>query len=289
MKKKIKLFIILLLFLVPLKIFSENTEKNFYKRIVSLTLSGDEMLLGLVAENRIAGLSGKINEDKDFSYVVSKAKKFPKIESNVEKLIELEPDLVIAADWMKKDVLSQIEDVVSKLYIYDTPDNFEEQKKLIRELGAILKVESKADKIVNNMENRLRIVQEKIKPLNKNKKPKILLYTSYQTTAGKGTTFENMVELIGGINSASEVGIKGSQKISKEKLIELDPDIIIIPTWSKDESGKFIKFFLEDESFKNLKAVKNKRVIVVPYAVTTPTSQYMIDGIEVLAQKIYNL
>lgn len=287
MKKKSLIFI--LFFLFSIVIFSKNIENKFYKRIVSLTLSGDEMLLGLVTENRIVGLSGKINEDKDFSYVVSQAKKFPKVESNVEKLIELEPDLVIAADWMKKDILSQIEDVVSELYIYDTPDNFEEQKKLIKDLGLILKTEKKADEIVDNMEKRLKTVQEKIKSSNNIKKPKILLYTSYETTAGKGTTFENMIELIGGINLASEVGIEGSQKISKEKLIEMDPDIIVVPIWQKDESEKFTKFFIEDSSFKNLKAIKNKKVIVVPYAVTTPTSQYIIDGIEILAQKIYDL
>lgn len=287
MKKKSLIFI--LFFLFSIVIFSKNIENKFYKRIVSLTLSGDEMLLGLVTENRIVGLSGKINEDKDFSYVVSQAKKFPKVESNIEKLIELEPDLVIAADWMKKDFLTQIEEFASELYIYKTPDTFEEQKKLIRDLGLILKTEKKADEIVDNMEKRLKTVQEKIKSSNNIKKPKILLYTSYETTAGKGTTFENMIELIGGINLASEVGIEGSQKISKEKLIEMDPDIIVVPIWQKDESEKFTKFFIEDSSFKNLKAIKNKKVIVVPYAVTTPTSQYIIDGIEILAQKIYDL
>ncbi|MDK4490977.1 ABC transporter substrate-binding protein, partial [Fusobacterium necrophorum] len=71
-----------------------------YNKIISLTLSGDEMLLSLVAADRIAALSGKINQDPDVSNVVEQAKKFPKIESNLEKIIELEPDFVIAADWM---------------------------------------------------------------------------------------------------------------------------------------------------------------------------------------------
>ena len=40
------------------------------------------MLLGLVPENRIADLSGKINEDKEISNVVDKAKKFPQETQN---------------------------------------------------------------------------------------------------------------------------------------------------------------------------------------------------------------
>ena len=52
---------------------------------------------------------------------------------------------------------------------------------------------------------------------------------------------------------------------------------------------EFLDFFINDISLQDLKAVKSKRVIPVKYKVTAPTSQYMIDGIEVLAKKIYNL
>lgn len=289
MRKKIKLFLFLFLFLIPLKVFSKNIESNFYKRIVSLTLSGDEMLLSLVDDSRIVGLSGKINQDKDFSYVVESSKKFPRVESNIETLIELEPDFVIAADWMKRDVLSQIEDVTDNLYIYKTPKTFIEQKKLIQELARIFMVENRGKKIVEDMEVRLERLQEKIKKSYSGKKPRILLYTSYETTAGFDTSFNDLVEVIYCVNAAAEIGIKGSEKISKEKIIEIDPDIIVIPVWSSDSSPKFADFVKNDTSFKDLKAIKSKKVIVVPYRVTTPTSQYMIDGIEILAEKVYNL
>lgn len=75
--KKLFLFIILLLSFTIVNAKGVQTEK--YNHIVSLTLSGDEMLLGLVPENRIAGLSGKINEDKEISNIVDKAKNFQKL------------------------------------------------------------------------------------------------------------------------------------------------------------------------------------------------------------------
>ncbi len=80
--KKLFLFLILLFSFTIVNAKGIQTKK--YNRIVSLTLSGDEMLLGLVSENRIAGLSGKINEDKEISNIVDKAKKFPKVEGNEE-------------------------------------------------------------------------------------------------------------------------------------------------------------------------------------------------------------
>lgn len=289
MKAKFKNVLILFFLIFTTISFSKTIKPENYKRIVSLTLSGDEMLLSLVGENRIVGLSGKINQDKDFSYVVEKAKKYPRVESNIETLIELEPDFVIAADWMKKDVLSQIEEVTENLFIYKTPKTFNEQKQLIKELAMLLKVENKGNEIVKDMEERLDILQKKIKSKYNGEKPKILLYTSYESTAGTNSSFQDIVNVIYGLNSASLAGIENSEKISKEKVIEIDPDIIVVPVWSDEKSSKFADFIKNDISFKNLKAVKNDRIIVVPYSVTSPTSQYMIDGIEVLANTIYNL
>ena len=260
-----------------------------YNRIASLTLSGDEMILDLVEDNRIIGLSGRINKDKDVSNIWNKGDKYTAIENNIETLISLEPDLIITADWKNKELFLQAEELGTKIFVYKTPKNFEEQKDLILELSTILEEKEKGNKIVSDMETRLKILQEKIKNV-KNYTPKVLLYTSFETTAGKNTTFDNMIELIGGENLAKTIGIMGEEKISKEKLIELDPEIIIIPLWSGDiNSEEFINFIRNDESLKDVQAVKSKKVYAVLYKKLTPTSQYMIDGIEELGNRIYNL
>lgn len=260
-----------------------------YNRIASLTLSGDEMILDLVEDNRIIGLSGRINKDKDVSNIWNKGDKYTAIENNIETLISLEPDLIITADWKNKELFLQAEELGAKIFVYKTPKNFEEQKDLILELSTILEEKEKGNKIVSDMETRLKILQEKIKNV-KNYTPKVLLYTSFETTAGKNTTFDNMIELIGGENLAKTIGITGEEKISKEKLIELDPEIIIIPLWSGQiNSEEFINFIRNDESLKDVQAVKSKKVYAVLYKKLTPTSQYMIDGIEELGNRIYNL
>ena len=248
------------------------------------------MILSLVNHKRIVGLCGKINEEPDMSHVWEIAKGFPKIESNIETMIDLEPDLVITADWMKKDVLLQIEETGVNIYTYKTPKNFEEQKKLIRELAELVGEKERGEALVKNMEDRLSALQKQITDNYKGKKPKVLMYTSYEYTSGKDTTFDDMVRLIGGINTAGEAGINGSQKISKEKVIELNPDVIIIPIWKGHiNSEEFSAFVMNDPSFENLKAVKNKKIYLVKHKTLSPTSQYMIDGIEKLGKTIYNL
>ena len=284
--KKLFLFLILLFSFSIINAKGVQTKK--YNHIVSLTLSGDEILLGLVSKNRIAGLSGKINEDKEISNIVDKAKKFPKVESNEEVLISLNPDLIIAADWITKKIDDIGATIGAKVYYYKTPSNYEEQKKVIRDLANLVEEKENGEKIIKNMDNRLKALQNKIAKNYKGAKPRILMYTSFGTTSGKNTTFNDMVKLINGVNVVAEAGVDRFKDISKEKIIELNPDIIIVPIAKKyDNVAKVSKLFFEDPSFKNVKAIKNKKVYFMQYKDITPISQYMIDGIEELAKVVY--
>ncbi|HEY4532838.1 MAG TPA: ABC transporter substrate-binding protein [Fusobacterium sp.] len=292
MKKLLKIglcfFLIMALFLrIGKKETSVETNKT-YRKIISLTLSGDEMLLSLVEADRIAALSGRINQDTDVSNVVKQAEMFPKIENNLEKIIELEPDFVIAADWMKKELLLQIREMGIPIYVYKTPDSFEEQKKLILDLASFLGEKKRGEEITNNMQKRLEVLQKKISVHPKTEKLRVLLYTSFETTSGEKTTFDDMLKQIGAVNVASEIGICGSKQISKEIVIDSNPDIIIIPVWksynTEEESSEKI---FQDPGFQTVKAVREKKVYFLPYRQLTPTSQYMIDGMEALAEVIY--
>lgn len=285
--KKLFLFLILLFSFTAI-VNAKGVQAKKYNHIVSLTLSGDEMLLGLVPENRIAGLSGKINEDKEISNIVDKAKKFPKVEGNEEVLMSLEPDLIIVADWLSKRITDIGAITGAKVYFYKTPNSYEEQKKLIRDLANLVEEKENGEKLIKNMDDRLKALQNKIAKNYKGAKPRILMYTSFGTTSGKNTTFNDMVKLINGVNVVTEAGIDGFKDISKEKVIELNPDIIIVPIAKKyDNVNKISKLFFEDPSFKNVKAIKNKKVYFIQYKDITPTSQYMINSIEELAKVVY--
>jgi heme ABC superfamily ATP binding cassette transporter binding protein hmuT len=285
--KKLFLFLILLFSFTAI-VNAKGVQTKKYNHIVSLTLSGDEMLLGLVPENRIAGLSGKINEDKEISNIVDKAKKFTKVEGNEEVLMSLEPDLIIVADWLSKRITNIGAITGAKVYFYKTPNSYEEQKKLIRDLANLVEEKENGEKLIKNMDDRLKALQNKIAKNYKGAKPRILMYTSFGTTSGKNTTFSDMVKLINGVNVVAEAGIDGFKDISKEKVIELNPDIIIVPIAKKyDNINKISKLFFEDPSFKNVKAIKNKKVYFIQYKDITPTSQYMINSIEELVKVVY--
>ena len=66
--------------------------------------------------------------------------------------------------------------------------------------------------------------------------------------------------------------------------------MIIIPIWKGHiNSEGFSEFVMNDPSYEDVKAVKNKRIYLLKYKDISPTSQYMIEGIENLGKAIYNL
>ena len=210
--KKILLFFLSLILTVS--ILGKNVK---YERVASINLSSDEMLTALLPENRIVGLSGKINEDKDMSNISDIAKKYPKIEKNLETLLDLNPDLVVGADWIDSNIIQSIKDAGIEVFIYKTPKSYAEQKEVLLSLGKVLDEEDKSQEIVKNMDERLGAVQEKIKALSLKDKPKIMLYTPYETTSDEKTSFNDIVNLIGGINPVVGSGVNSFEKISKEK------------------------------------------------------------------------
>lgn len=284
MKKVIVFFLSLFIFALS---FGNETK---YTRIASLNLSSDEMLTTLLPPDKIIGLSGKINEDEDMSNIPEIAKKFPKIEKNLETLLDLNPDIVIGADWIDKNFIQSIKDAGVDVFIYKTPKSYEEQKNAILELGKVVGAEEKSQLIVKEMDKRLEAVHKKIASLNLEKKPKVMLYTPFETTSAEDTSFNDLVNIIDGINPVVGSGVNSFQKISKEKVIELDPDVIIVPIWTSEvDNEKFFKYLIEDPSFADITAVKNKQVYGIPYKKISPSSQYMIGGIEEMARKVYHL
>ena len=76
-------------------------------------------------------------------------------------------------------------------------------------------------------------------------------------TSGEGTFADDMINMLGATNVGAELG-QGWLSISLEKLLEADPDVILIPG---DET--MVESFKSDASYAELSAVKNGAVYAV--------------------------
>ncbi|MCM1992294.1 ABC transporter substrate-binding protein [Oceanirhabdus seepicola] len=268
---------------------TEMTIESKPEKIISLTLGTDEMLLSLVDHEKILALSGKIAENKGASNVSDIAVNFDKAESNIEKVISLQPELVFASSWIKKEKIDQMREAGIIVYCYGTANNIEQQKEIILEVANIVGEKENGEKLVKEMDDKLNFIKEKLAGLKEEDKLRVLSYTSYGSTNAKGTTFDDVAKKAGCINVASEADLEGWPQISKEKIIELNPDIITLPSVSYDDKTPedFKKSIMEDESFKDVKAVKEGRVYLLPDKHMSAVSQYIVFGVEDLAKAAY--
>jgi iron complex transport system substrate-binding protein len=259
------------------------------EKIVSLTLGTDEMLVSLVDKSRIKGIT-YLSEDPGLSNIVDFAKDFPnKIHSELETIISIQPDIVFMADWADEKMVSQLRNAKIPVYICKTPNNIDEQRDMLMEISQIVGEEEKGEELVNWMNEKLQYVDEKVKTLTQEEKLIVLSLDSFFNTYGENTTFNDVAVRAGLINAGAETGQSGWYQIEKEKVIEINPDIIFLPSWSYEgfDANEFAEEFKKDKSLAGVKAVANGRVYMLNEALATSVSHNIVLGVEYVAKTAY--
>jgi len=268
----------------------EMTIESEPKRIISQTLGSDEILMGLVDAGRILALT-KYADDPGISNIAAEASKIEKRAtfSKMEELIAMGPDLVIVDTWSDPNEVKQLRDIGINVYVFQTPCNIDQQKAVILELAKITGADEKGQKMVAWMDEKLAEVEEKLSKLKPEEKLKVLDYGE-MGSSGKGTNYDDIVTRAGLINVVSEAGIEGWPVISKEQIIEFNPDVITLPSWYYDDKNSLqglIDTLKSDKSLKTVKAIANDRFIVVPNQHISAISQYVVLGVEDMAKAAY--
>ncbi len=259
------------------------------KRIASIVLGTDELLLGLVDKSRIVGISGQKGTSKSVSLAAKNADKFEKMDFNIEQVLKVKPDLVIGPSW-KKELASKIKEAKINYYGYKTPNTIEGQKKVIMDFATVLGEKKKGEAIIADWNKRIDAIKVKAKTIKEEDKVTVLPYNMHGSTSAKGKIVDEIIYLVGAKNAATEIGLEKSAKINKEKIIEINPDVILMTAWGKDdlkEFNKYVEDFKNDPSLKDVKAVKNNRIIVEDGRYMTIVTQHLIDGIEFVAKNVY--
>ncbi|MEG0746850.1 MAG: ABC transporter substrate-binding protein [Cetobacterium sp.] len=272
-----KILIVLFLF-KSILLFSNST-------VLSLTLSADEILVGLGLKNRMVGVSGKIVDNEKYSNIVNETKGYKRAENNLENILFMKPDLVIVGDWMGKERIEHLENAGLNIFKYKTPRNFNSLIELVDTLGLKLNISDKSEHLIREFRNRTDEIEKKAKDIKVIKTA--VLYSKSGRVYGSNTIFDDISKKANFRNLASESGIEGSTIISKEKLVELNPDIIIISSYSLEKDDPFIEELLNDKSLQSVSAIKNKDIFPVKGKYMMTSSHHMIRALEDIFKIVY--
>ena len=251
------------------------------ERIISLAPSNTEILFAL-------GLGGKVVGVTDYCDYPEEAKQKEKIggfaDPNMEKVLALKPDLVLATS-MHEQPVRKLEELQIPVLVLN-PKNIDEVLDALLLVGKVTNREKQAEELVANLKSRVESIEEKVSSIPEDKRPKVFyeLWPSPITSAGPGTFVHDLIENAGGINVASDAA-KSYPEYSQEMIIEKNPDIIIFSHHGSSNQTK--EDIIKRPGWENVKAIKEGKVYYVDENIIQRPTPRLVDGLEQFAKIIH--
>jgi ABC-type Fe3+-hydroxamate transport system substrate-binding protein len=242
------LFLMILFFsVVSLTCFSQNA-----KRVISLAPSITENLYLIGAQNKLVGCTSFCT----LAIADGKEQIGSTVDVNIEKILMLQPDLVLAMLLTKPQDIETMRKLGIKVEVIPTPRNFSEICSQTIEIAKLVGCENAAKEIVQK--SKLTVDSLKQKSGQHRKKLKIFFQLGSNPifTVLENTFMNDFILLCNGENIANGL-TKGS--VTRESVLMKNPDVIIVATMGGfgAEEQKLWK------SYPGLKAAKNNKIFLI--------------------------
>lgn len=244
------------------------------ERIVSTAPSNTEILYALGLGDSIVG----VTEYCDYPSEATEKEKiggFSKV--NVEKVVALNPDLVVASTFTGIENIKKLEELGIPVIIL-RPKNIDDILDNIELIGKMTGKISEAANLVTSMRARIRDVE--LKAPKEGPKVLYLVWHDPPMSGGRETFIHDMIETAGGVNIAV---FEGWKVMNLETILDENPDIIIVPLGHGSNQNKTYDFVTGEQSLNVINAVKNNRVYTIDGNIVSRSGPRIIDGLEKFA------
>ncbi len=249
------------------------------RRVASINLSADEVLVELLPPERLVGVTRWV-DDPDTSNVVGRVApgtfRFQKID--MERLVALTPDLVIVSEYTDADSLRLLERSGLRWHRMAGLASPSGVRQAILELGRAVGEPARAERLAQNFDKKLEAVAGRLKGA---RRPRVL-YWSGGMTAGADTAIGALIEASGGRNVGRELGVTGIAPPGAERAFISDPDVILVARYPGS-----LEALTEHPLLKGLRAAREGRIVVMPNQLLVALSQYTADACVWLASRLH--
>jgi iron complex transport system substrate-binding protein len=199
------------------------------ERIISLAPSNTEILFALGLGDKVVGVTMYCDYPPEAQ---DKEKVGDYYGPDIEKIIALEPDLILATDFHRFDLIPALEDQGFTVFAV-APQTLDDVLESIQKIGQITGKEAEALELVNGMTGKITEIEGQVKELEE--KPRVFYMTWHDPmwTVGRNTWIDDLINTSGGVNIFSQYFESGAM-VEIEWVILLNPEIIITSEWSYD-------------------------------------------------------
>lgn len=254
------------------------------ERIISLAPSNTEIVYALGLEDKLVGVT-------EYCDYPEAAKDKPKIGGyktvDIERVVEIQPDLTLATEYHKAEVIPELERLGLTVLTLD-PRSLDEVPEAITLVGKCTGKEDEASQLVTEMENRVNAITEKTAGLAEAERPWVfyIVYRDPLMTVGSDTLTHELIVKAGGINIAQDL-TGDYPTIGLEAVIAANPQVIVASYGHGSVEDLPIQFALTEPRLSDVDARVNNQVYGIDTNLGSRPGLRIVDGLELLAKMIH--
>lgn len=257
------------------------------KRILALSSASDTILLGLVEPDRLVGIN-KLSTYEEYSLEAKRAKLVKPAMSSypLEKIIALEPDLVIAPDYTSADVIAGLRHMGIPTVVVPTGTTVESVIKNVTDIAHIVGEDEKGQFYEQKIRRELETMKRLGTSIPLNQRKSVLFVSSMDGYTGTGSLFDDMCKYMSIYNAPDLLGLPPRTPFGDERVLAMDPDYIFIPSY-KGMDKNLASRYLDNPAFQNLPAIKEHRVKPLPAAYLYTMNQHIGEAMLAIMHTVY--
>jgi iron complex transport system substrate-binding protein len=253
------------------------------QRIISLSPSNTEILFALGLGDRVVGVTEYCNYPEE-------AQTKPKVGGfstvDIEKIVALEPDLILAGNIHAAKIIPRLEQL-GLTVVALAPKTLERVLANISLVGEINGQTDEANHLVSSLEKRIKAITDQTDLLSEKQRPKVFYLTWHDPllAAGSGTLHDHLIDRAGGVNIAHD--LTGYADISLEAVVEANPEVIIAGVGMGTGEDLPFQFVQTEPRLQETEARQHNRVYPIDVDLVGRPGPRVVDALEEFAKFIH--
>ncbi len=253
------------------------------QRIISLAPNITEILFALGLEERIVGVTRYCNYPKQ---ALSIERIGGMVDPDLEKIIALHPDLIIAFRGNPMSLVRRFQDLNLPVFVLESGAKLESIFSLIERIGLVTRREKEAAGLVSVLREKLEKTKTALKNVELRPKVYLNLHGRGLWTCGKDSFLNDLVITAKGINIAGEVS-RSWLAYNREELIHQDPEHIVIITKSEGDFNDIRKWMTGETSLESIQAVQKGNIHYLYEDLVTRPGPRILQALDQLARLLH--
>jgi cobalamin transport system substrate-binding protein len=229
------------------------------QRIVSLAPNITEILFALGCGDQVVGVTRFCDYPPE---ALTKTKVGGLVDPSLESIQALHPDLVVAFRGNPLRAVERLQALHLRVFVLDIGRTLDDLFALIEKLGAVTGRVEAAAALNEKLRGEIQAVRTAVESVERKPKVFLVLHGQGLWTCGRTSYLHDLIVQAGGLNVAAGIA-KDWAFYSRERLLQDDPDVILILARSPEEFAQARAWLAGAAGLAGVRAVRAGRVHLV--------------------------